>query len=99
MAEASAAVERRKASALRSARAASDDAAQNLRLPALCLPLFFWRQNASWLWSAKLGAYATGTHRRLHATINYANFAPVGEGGGRFCATESAPTRMRLRAS
>ena len=41
MAGARAAVERRKASALRSARAASDDAAQDLRLPALCLPLFF----------------------------------------------------------
>jgi hypothetical protein len=41
MAGASAAVERRKASAPRSARAASDDAAQDLRLPALCLPLFF----------------------------------------------------------
>src|SRR5580698_1259854 len=41
MAEASAAVGRRKASALRSARAASDDAAQDLRLSALCLPLFF----------------------------------------------------------
>ena len=36
-----AAVGRRKASALRSARAASDDAAQDLRLSALCLPLFF----------------------------------------------------------
>jgi hypothetical protein len=42
MAEASAAVGRRKASALRSARAASDDAAQDLRLSALCLPLFFF---------------------------------------------------------
>jgi hypothetical protein len=41
MAGARAAVERRKASALRSARAASDDAAQDLRLSALCLPLFF----------------------------------------------------------
>ena len=44
MAEASAAAGRRKASALRSARAASDDAAQDLRLSALCLPLFFWRR-------------------------------------------------------
>ena len=44
MAGASAAVERRKASAPRSARAASDDAAQDVRLPALCLPLFYWRQ-------------------------------------------------------
>src|SRR5580704_18234512 len=44
MAGARAVVGRRKASALRSARAASDDAAQNLRLSALCLPLFFWRQ-------------------------------------------------------
>src|SRR4029077_7618029 len=41
MAGASAAVERRKASAPRSARAASADAAQILRLPALCLPLIF----------------------------------------------------------
>ena len=41
MAEARAAAGRRKASALRSARAASDDAAQDLRLSALCLPLFF----------------------------------------------------------
>src|SRR5580704_440099 len=44
MAGARAVVGRRKASALRSARAASDDAAQNLRLSALCIPLFFWRQ-------------------------------------------------------
>jgi hypothetical protein len=41
MAGARVAVGRRKASALRSARAASDDAAQDLRLSALCLPLFF----------------------------------------------------------
>jgi hypothetical protein len=47
MAGARAAVGRRKASAPRSARAASDDAAQDLRLSALCLPLFLWRQKAS----------------------------------------------------
>src|SRR5580692_5708107 len=59
MAGASAAVERRKASALRSARAASDDAAQDLRLPALCLPLFFRRRKLRAVRCQSSDAYAS----------------------------------------
>ena len=52
MAGARAAVGRRKASAPRSARAASDDAAQDLRLSALRLPLFYLEAN-TWDWLAQ----------------------------------------------
>jgi hypothetical protein len=56
MAEVKTAVERRKASALRSARAASADAAPVLRFPALRLPSFFGGETAvAFVLAAKLG--------------------------------------------
>jgi predicted amidohydrolase len=73
MAGASAAVERRKASALRSARAASADAAQILRLPALCLPLFFLEAKVSVPFVAK-------ARMRLHRENAIAFLDPCGRG-------------------
>ena len=48
-------VGRRKASAPRSARAASDDAAHSFAPFGALPPLIFWRQKDWWLWSAQLG--------------------------------------------
>src|SRR5580704_4639190 len=73
MAGARAAVERRKASALRSARAASDDAAQGLRLSALCLPLFFWRPTRGTGFTQNSDADASRERR---------HFPPPRSGGG-----------------
>src|ERR1700722_18795010 len=76
MAGARAAVGRRKASALRSARAASDDAAQALRLPALCLPLFFGGESFRALCCPSSDACAPRERERL--------FSPArGEGAAR----------------
>src|SRR5580700_10601342 len=56
MAEASAAVGRRKASALRSARGRAPQSTDDwCAFSALRLPLFFWRRKDWWLWSAKPG--------------------------------------------
>jgi hypothetical protein len=72
MAGASAAVERRKASAPRSARAASDDAAQDLRLSALCLPLFFGGEH--------FVPFVAKTRMRMHRENEIAFLAPCGRG-------------------
>jgi hypothetical protein len=65
MAGARAAVERRKASALRSARAASDDAANSFAPSGALPPLILLEAKASWLWSAKLGCGCIARTRSL----------------------------------
>src|ERR1700693_1046863 len=76
MAGASAAVGRRKASALRSARAASDDAANSFAPFGALPPLIFLEANASWLWSTKLG------YGRIARTRSLAPSAPAKAGEG-----------------
>src|ERR1700688_2436605 len=84
MAEASAAVGRRKASALRSARAASDDAANSFAPFGALPPLIFLEANNSCRWLPKLGCECiagmifhvviAGLDPAIHGTVALALF-------------------------
>ena len=77
MAKASAAVERRKASALRSARGRAPQSTDDwCAFSALRLPLFFLEAKDQWLWSAKPG-------RGMRRGNEIACFHPPLQGEGR----------------
>src|SRR6202030_3538188 len=86
MAEASAAVGRRKASALRSARAASDDAAHSFAPFCALPPLIFLEANTSCRSLPKLGCAGIARTSSLF-------FPPRGRGGGGPTGARAASNR------
>ncbi len=96
MAEASAAVERRKASALRSARGRAPQSTDDwCAFSALRLPLFFLEAKDWWLWSAKPGRGRRRGKEMLHPPLQGEGRAPQVRGVG--CAAAQG-VAARLRA-
>ena len=82
MAGARAAVGRRKASAPRSACAASDDAAHTFAPFGALPPLIFLEAKGQWLWSAQLGRGLRRGNDLLHPPLQGEGRGPKGRGVG-----------------